>query len=456
MHAGVIGEVNLFERLTSRLSDVLGRLTGIGLIRESHVREAMRDIRRALLEADVSIGVVKELTASIAERALGEKVLGSLKPGQQIVKIVHDEITEILGGADGGFVVPGNRPLVVLLMGLQGSGKTTTAAKLARWFGSAPGGGERSILVAADLRRPAAAEQLRVMAERSGALFHSTEEAGGPDLGTLIGTALRRVGSGEAGVAVIDTAGRLHVDREMLDELAEIRDMSDPGLSLLVLDGLSGQDALNVAREFDENAGFDAAVLTKMDGDSRGGAALSFRAVTGKPIAFVGTGEGPDGLEPFDPSRMSGRILGMGDVVALVEKARRVVDEKEAVDLLERAGRGSFTLDDFVDQIRKLRKMGSLADILAMLPRGSVDAGLVPDDGALARMEAMICSMTPGERRRPDIIDGSRRRRIARGSGTTVSEVNRLLRDFVAMRKMLKRGMTAGRDGRQFIRRIWR
>ena len=420
----------------------------------------MREVRRALLEADVNLTVVRDFVSEASERATGEKVLSGIKPGQQVVKVVHDQLVELLGGSEDVFSLPSERPLVVLLMGLQGSGKTTTAAKLARWLvGTAGLGAGECMLVAADLRRPAAVEQLKVLAGKCGASFHSPVEAGSEDVHDVVRTALERGSAGEAEAVILDTAGRMHVDREMLKELATIGTEATPGLSLLVLDGLSGQDALNVASEFDAGVGFDAAILTKMDGDSRGGAALSFRSVTGKPIALLGTGEGLDGLEVFDPGRMARRILGMGDVVGLVERAREAMDEEQAREVLQRAGKGEFTLEDFSSEIGRLRKMGSLGELAAMLPGGARMRRMpVPDDRYLVRTEAIISSMTPGERRRPSIIDGSRRRRIASGSGTSVAEVNRLLKDFRALKSILGR-MRSGRGSAglgELIHRMWR
>ncbi|MBN1434772.1 signal recognition particle protein [Candidatus Fermentibacterales bacterium] len=448
----------MFDRLASRLGEAFRRLTGRGVVSESDLREAMRNIRRALLEADVNTAVVKSFVENVSGKALGERVLSSVTPGQQIIGIVHDELVKLLGGEERPFALPPGRPLVVLLLGLQGTGKTTTAAKLARWIETRSGGRERSMLVAADLQRPAAVEQLRVMAERCGSLFHfAPGGASGPDrVKELVAEAVERAASGEASAVIVDTAGRLHVDEEMLANLRSIKAACEPGLSLLVLDGLSGQDALGVAAGFEHSVGYDAAVLTRMDGDSRGGAALSFRAVTGKPVAFVGTGEGIENLEPFDPGRLAGRILGMGDVVSLVERAQKAVgDESEAREMLERAARGSLTLDDFLGELSRLRKLGSIQEVLSMLPLGGRSKIPVPDEAHLSRMEAMIRSMTPEERRRPEIIDGSRRRRIASGSGTSVPDVNRMLRDFRAMKNLMK-GMRPGAKLPDSIYKTWR
>jgi signal recognition particle subunit SRP54 len=433
----------VFDRLAERLSETFKALSGRGVLTEANVSDAMREIRRALLEADVNFKVAGDFVARAREKALGERVLKSLTPGQQVVKIVHDQLVELLGEGGQDLSFSGSPPHVVLLCGLQGSGKTTTAARLAWWLARKKN--RRSLLAACDLQRPAAVDQLEVMAGRAGAGFYCDRSLGDP-------AAVAREAVNQARIqyydtVIVDTAGRLHVDRDLMDELVRVKDAVRPEETLLVLDGLTGQDAVKVAVQFQEQTGFTGAVLTKMDGDSRGGAALSFTAVTGMPVKFVGTGEGVDGLEVFDARRLAGRILGMGDVVGLAEKAQEGFDREEAVKLEKKLRNNDFTLEDFADQIRKIRKMGSLSDILAMLPAGLRPAQADMDTGSLVRFEAVIGSMTPQERRRPELINGSRRKRIAMGSGTRVSEVNRLLSQFRDMKKMMKRMKTMKRPG---------
>lgn len=433
----------MFDRLTERLSETFRNLSGRGVLTEANITDAMREIRRALLEADVNFKVAGRFVNETMEMALGEKVLKSLSPGQQVVKIVHDQLVELLGRESSDLSFTGSPPHVILLCGLQGSGKTTTAARLAWWLARKKN--RRSLLVACDLQRPAAIDQLAVMAGKAKAGFYSDRSQKDP--AAVAKEALNQARLQHFDTVIIDTAGRLHVDQDLMDELVRVRDAVKPGEILLVLDGLTGQDAVNVALKFQERTGFTGSVLTKMDGDSRGGAALSFAAVTGKPIKFLGTGEGVDGLEVFEPRRMAGRILGMGDVVGLVEKAQESFDEEEALKLQKKLKTSDFTLEDFADQMKKIRKMGSLGDILAMLPAGIRPAGVDMDTGMFVRMEAIISSMTPRERRRPEIINGSRRKRIAMGSGARVSEVNRLLSQFNDMKKMMKRMKTMKRSG---------
>lgn len=405
------------------------------MVTESDVREAMREIRRALLEADVSIGVARDFVDRVSEKSLGERVLKSLTPGQQIVKIVHEELVELLGSNQSPPDFGGRPPAVVLLAGLQGSGKTTTAARLAAWASKKRG--MRPLVAACDLQRPAAIDQLEILAGQAGAGFYCNRASSDP--AAVAGEALEHARRRLYDLLIVDTAGRLHIDPEMMEQLRSVRDAVSPRETYLVLDGLSGQDAVNVALEFERRAGYTAAVLTKMDGDSRGGAALSFKAVTGKPVRFVGTGEGVEGLEVFDPARMAGRILGMGDVLGLVEKAQESFDRTEAEKLEKKLRRAEFTLEDFAGELGRLRKMGSMSELLAMLPGGMIPAGAGFDPARFRRMEAIIGSMTPRERRKPEIIDGSRRKRIARGSGTTVRDVNRLLQEFRTMQTMLKK-----------------
>ena len=442
----------MFEKLTGRLNETFKSLTGRGILTEEDVNQALREVRRALLEADVSFRVVKSFIQAVSEQAIGEKVLNSLKPGHQVIKIVHDEIVKLLGGFQEGFEVSGKSPVVLLLMGLQGSGKTTTAARLAYWLLQKRG--KRCMLVAADLKRPAAIRQLEILSEQAGASFFKLEGAKSPI--TVIEAAIENAKKQFHDVVLVDTAGRQHVDEHMMEELAVIRKTASPEKTILVLDGLSGQDVVNVAQEFETAVGYDGAIITKMDGDSKGGATLSFKAVTGKPILFSGNGEGIDGIEYFIPERMADRILGMGDIVGLAEKAQSVIDEKEKIQLEEKLRKNSMDLDDFARELSRLRKMGSLGDIISMIPGAAKHMNSMPDENSLKRIEAIIQSMTPVERKKPEIIDGSRRKRIARGSGTTVRDVNRLLGEFRTMKSMMKK-MKSGKLGIPgLFRQVWR
>ncbi len=424
----------MFDKLSSRLGDTFRSLSGRGVLNEKNIADSMREVRIALLEADVNFKVAKDFVKEVTLKASGEKVLKSLTPGQQVVKIVNDQLVELLGGSGEKLQLTGKPPHVILLLGLQGSGKTTTAARLAWHLQKRQN--RRCMVVAADLQRPAAIDQLEVMAGKAGAAFHCDRQQKEPSL--VVKEALNQAALQYHDVVIVDTAGRLHIDEPLMEELKRVREVSKPDESLLVLDGLSGQDAVNVAVEFQKQIGFTGAVLTKMDGDSRGGAALSFRAVTGKPIKFMGVGEGVEGLEEFDPSRLAGRILGMGDIVGLAEKAQEMFDEKEAVKLQKKLRTNSFNLEDFRKELKKIRKMGSLAELVAMLPSGMRPAGIDLDQSQFTRMEALMDSMTARERLKPEIINGSRRKRIARGSGTTVQDVNRLLKEYRTMKKMMK------------------
>jgi signal recognition particle subunit SRP54 len=434
----------LFDKLSDRLGQTFRNLSGRGVLTESNISEAMREIRRALLEADVNFKVAKKFVSDVTELALGERVLKSLTPGQQIVKIVNDRIVELLGTTAEKLELSGKPPHVILLLGLQGSGKTTTAARLAYLLQRKQN--RRCMVVAADLQRPAAIDQLEVMAGKAGVSFYCDRNVKDP--AEVVKDAIHQASMQYSDVVIVDTAGRLHVDNDLMEELKRVKSVARPDESLLVLDGLSGQDAVNVALEFDERIGFTGAVLTKMDGDSRGGAALSFRAVTGRPIKFAGIGESVKGLEEFDPSRMAGRILGMGDIVGLAEKAQEMFDEKEAAKLQKKIKSNSFNLEDFRKELTKIRKMGSLNELMAMLPKGMRPAAADIDSSQFTQMESLINSMTARERLRPEIINGSRRKRIAKGSGRTVNDVNRLLKEFRTMKKMMKqmrstRGMAA-------------
>ena len=437
----------MFQDLSDRLEGVFRKLRGRGKLTEKDVNDALREIRRALLEADVNYKVAKQFVDRVREKAVGQEVLKSVTPAQQVVKIVHDELTALMGGRESGLRFGNIPPTGIMLVGLQGSGKTTLAGKLARYLQKK---GHRPLLVAADVRRPAAVKQLQVVGEAVGVPVFAKE---GADAVTVCVEAVAAARQGGRDVAIFDTAGRLHVDQELMQELAEIRDRVKPQEVLLVADAMTGQDAVNVAQEFLRHLDYDGIVLTKLDGDARGGAALSMRAVTGKPIKFVGVGEKFDALEKFHPDRMASRILGMGDVVTLVERAQQAVDEEKARKLEKRLRHSEFTLEDFLEQLQQIKKMGPLEEILGMIPGMSSRKmrGLQVDDRALVRIEAIINSMTREERRRPQIIDGSRRRRIARGSGTSVQDVNRLLRDFESMRKMMRRfGRGKGLPGLPF------
>jgi len=425
----------LFENLTDRLSDAFRKLTGRGVLTESDIRQAMRLVRRALLEADVNFKVARQFTHDVSEKAIGEKVLKSLAPGKQVIKIVSDEMVELLGRERSPLQLSGKPPLVFLLIGLQGSGKTTTAARLAWWLSEKKG--KRVLLAACDLQRPAAIDQLEKVAADANAGFYGRRDTKDPV--EVLKGAVSEARLKAWDIVIADTAGRLHVDDDLMSELEDVSRVADASETLLVLDGLSGQDAVNVAVEFQERIGFTGAIITKMDGDSRGGAALSFRAVTGKPIKFLGTGESVKGLEPMEPERLAGRILGMGDVVGLVEKAQEAFDINEAQKLEKKLISNSFTLEDFAKELKRIRKLGSLSDLLGMLPSNMKPAGMDIDESQFTRMSAIIGSMTVRERHHPEIINGSRRKRIAMGSGTKVNDVNRLLREFRTMKKMMKR-----------------
>jgi signal recognition particle subunit SRP54 len=432
----------MFEALTDKLQGVFSGLSGRGKLTEADIDKAMRAIRLSLLEADVSLPVVRRLTEAIRARASGAEVMTSLTPDQQVVKIVNEELTALMGGEGARLPTASRPPTVLLMAGLQGSGKTTCCAKLARLLRTE---GRAPLLVACDVQRPAAAEQLAVLGEQVGVPVWR-EDGTDP-------VAIAKHGVAEArrtarDVVIVDTAGRLTIDEEMMAQLVAVRDAVEPTAVLLVLDAMTGQTAVDVARSFSDAVQFDGVILTKLDGDARGGAALSVRAVTGTPILYVGTGEKIDALEPFYPDRMASRILGMGDVLSLIERAQQTVDVDEAKRLEERVKGGSLTLEDFLSQIRQIRKMGPLGQVIGMIPglrQASKLKDVDIDDRELDRVEAIIQSMTPAERRKPDMINGSRRRRIAAGSGTTVQEVNRLLAQFKQMQKMMKRFGKGGR-----------
>ena len=426
----------MFDTLSARLTQIFDRLRGYGRLTEENIQEALREVRVALLEADVNFKVVKGFVERVRDKAVGQDVFRSLTPGQQVVKIVHDELVELLGGSGHRLQMAPHPPTVIMLIGLQGSGKTTSAAKLGRHFQRQ---GQHPLLVAADVHRPAAVEQLRTLGAQlqmpvAGSATQEPLEICREALDTAANRGLSPV--------ILDTAGRLHIDEPMLEELRALKNEVHPHHVLLVVDAMTGQDAVTMAERFNAAVGIDAVVMTKLDGDARGGAALSVRQVTGRPIAFVGLGEKVDALEPFHPERMASRILGMGDVVSLVEKAQAQVDEAKAEALAKKIREESFTLEDFADQLRQLRSMGPLGEILEMIPFFKGAKGLPTElrgqETELNRYEAIIGSMTREERADPQIISGSRRNRIARGSGTTVPDVNRLLKQFAQAKKMMR------------------
>jgi signal recognition particle subunit SRP54 len=423
----------MLQGLSDRLGAIFQRLRSRGKLTESDVSEVLREVRIALLEADVNLKVVKDFIASIRERAVGAEVLESLTPAQAVVKIVHDGLVEMMGGQLAPLRFAPTGVTVVMLAGLQGSGKTTHAAKLALYCKDQ---GRRPLLVACDIYRPAAITQLQVLGEQNGIPVFAQA---GADPVTIAANALdeaRRVGNG---VVILDTAGRLQIDDALMRELENIRDRVHPNETLLVVDSMAGQEAVNVAVEFDRRLAITGTVLTKMDGDSRGGAALSIRAVTGKPVKFIGTGEKVTALEPFHPDRLVSRILGMGDVLTLIEKSQTVYDESKAKEIAQKFRRQSFTLQDFLDQLRAVKKMGSLGDIAKMIPGlGKLVSNNPIADSQVSRTEAIICSMTPLERSDPKILNASRRRRIAKGCGLQVQDVNQLIKQFDASKQMMK------------------
>jgi signal recognition particle subunit SRP54 len=426
---------SVFDALSDRLQAALGDVRSRGKLTEDDVNKAMRQVRLALLEADVNFKVVKQFTEAVKERALGADVLQSLNPGQQVVKIVSDELTELMGGSGRELALAKPGPTVILMAGLQGSGKTTACGKLARHLREEHG--MDVALAACDVYRPAAVDQLVKVGGQAGA--HVYEQGTGRNPVDIAEWALDQAKSDRRDALIIDTSGRLHVDEELMKELAEIKKRTKPHDVLLVVDAMTGQDAVNVAEQFSEQAGFDGVVLSKLDGDARGGAALSVKAVTGKPILYASTGEKLGDFERFHPDRMAQRILGMGDVMTLVEKAERQIDERQAQELERKIRREEFTLDDFLDQMKQVRRMGPIGNLLKMMPGVGQQLGsLNVDEKELDRLEAIILSMTPAERANPKMIDGSRRRRIARGSGTNVQAVSQLIKQFTQMKKLMK------------------
>ncbi len=432
----------MFEDLSQKLETVFKRLRGQGKITESNVADSMREVRRALLDADVNYKVAKQFVEDVQKRAVGQEVLTSITPGQLIVKIIHDELVKLMGSSKADIRLSPSPPTVVMIAGLQGSGKTTFCAKLANHLKSK---GRHPLLVAADIYRPAAIEQLRLLGNQ---IDVPVVSGGENDAVAIAQGALDYARQNARDIVIIDTAGRMHIDEEMMKEVEEIKNRVEPHEILFVVDSMTGQDAVNTAKAFHDRLDYDGVVLTKLDGDTRGGAALSIRSVVDKPIKFVSVGEKLDALEPFYPDRMASRILGMGDIVTLVEKAQEQFDERQAQKLEEKIRKSQFTFEDFFDQIQQIKKMGSLGDILGMIPGvGKAIRNVDVDEKAFVKIEAIINSMTKEERQKPNVINGSRRKRIAMGSGTTVQDVNRLLKQFSEMQKMMKQ-MTRGKHGR--------
>ncbi len=436
----------MFQGLSDRLNEIFKRVRGYGRLSEENIAESLREVRLALLEADVNFKVVRSFLERVRERAVGRDVLESLSPGQQLVKVVYEELTALMGGAASRLQTAGQPPTVLMLVGLQGSGKTTTAGKLASLLRQQ---GRRPLLVAADLQRPAAQEQLATLGRTLGVDVYRA--SGATSVVAVCREAVSQARSRLLDPVILDTAGRLHIDAALMEELRAIKEEVKPTETLMVLDAMTGQDAVNSASSFHQALSLTGTILTKLDGDTRGGAALSIRSVTGMPIKFIGVGEKLDALEVFHPDRMASRILGMGDVLGLVEKAEQSFDVKQAATLQKKLKAQTFTLEDFRDQLRQLRGMGPLEQLIGMVPGLSRLKGL-PDgmeqERELKRVEAIIDSMTPGERQRPEILNGSRRKRIAAGSGTSAADVNRLLKQFTEMQKMMRQLMQGGKGGR--------
>jgi signal recognition particle subunit SRP54 len=429
----------MFEDLTERLDKVFRNLRGVGKLSETNIRDSLQDIRRVLLDADVHIQVVRDFLTRVEEKAVGQDVLKSVLPAQLIVKIVHDELVVLLGEKESRLTTSSQPPTVYMIVGLQGSGKTTLCAKLARHLKTK---GKRPLLVAADLQRPAAQDQLQVLGDSIGVPVYRGESK---DPVAVCEGALKHAKRISLDPIILDTSGRLHVDDELMAELVRIQKITHPTEILFVADGMTGQDAVNSAKAFHDRLQFSGSVLTKLDGDTRGGAAISIRSVTGKPLKFVSVGEKLDALEPFHPDRMAGRILGKGDIVSFVEKAQQTIDEEKATKLEAKLRKADFTLQDFYDQLQQIKKMGSLQSLLGMIPGiGAQVKNMQVDERAMKHMEALILSMTPDERNRPDVLNARRRRRIAAGAGLTVQHVNRLVQQYDQMVAMMKRLRKAG------------
>jgi signal recognition particle subunit SRP54 len=439
-----------FEGLSDRLQQTLKKIRGKGKVTEEDVKEMMREVRLALLEADVNFKVVKEFINNVKERAVGQEVLKSLTPGQQVIKVVNEELTRLMGGEQSKLIMSNRPPTVMMMVGLQGAGKTTHTGKLAKHLQKQ---NRNPLLVAADIYRPAAIKQLQVLGEQ----IKTPVFALGTEVSPVEITkqALAKAKEEHHDVVIIDTAGRLHIDEQLMSELNQIKEIAKPDEILLVIDAMTGQEAVNVAESFNQQLELTGLILTKLDGDTRGGAALSVKSVTGKPIKFVGMGEKLDALEPFHPDRMASRILGMGDMLTLIEKAQETVDKEKAAELERKIRKMEFTFEDFLDQMEQVRNMGPLDDLLAMMPGANKVKGmknLKVDEKALKKIEAIVQSMTKHEKQQPDIINASRRKRIAMGSGTTVSDVNRLIKQFADMKKMMKQmtQMGAGKKKKGF------
>lgn len=430
-----------FEGLAEKLQNVFSKLTRKGKLTEADIKASMREVRLALLEADVNYTVAKKFVQNVSEKAVGEQVLNSLTPGQQVIKIVRDELTEILGGTRTGIQISPKPPTVILMAGLQGAGKTTMCGKLALHFKNE---GKRPLLVACDVHRPAAKDQLKIVGKSVDVPVFSLDSDDAPFIAS---SAIAEASNSFNDIVIVDTAGRLHIDAEMMEELKEIKKKIDPDEVLLVVDAMTGQDAVNAAKAFNEEVELTGVILTKIDGDARGGAALSVKDVTGKPIKFVGTGEKMGDLEPFYPDRMATRILGMGDVLSLIERAEKNIDEKKAMETLERMKSQQFNFNDYLENIEQVRGMGSMQDILGMIPGGNKLKNMEIDEKQFTRIEAIIRSMTKQEREEPSIINGSRRKRIAAGSGVSIQEVNKLISQFDQMKKMMK--MMTSKKGRK-------
>ncbi|MEJ9211040.1 signal recognition particle protein [Bacillus smithii] len=436
-----------FEGLAERLQNTIQKIRGKGKVSEADVKEMMREVRLALLEADVNFKVVKDFVKKVSERAVGQEVMKSLTPGQQVIKVVKEELTELMGGEQSQIAVAKRPPTVVMMVGLQGAGKTTTTGKLANLLRKKYN--RKPLLVAADIYRPAAIKQLETLGKQLNMPVFSLGDQVSPV--EIAQKAIEKAKEEHYDYVLIDTAGRLHIDENLMQELKQIQSLTKPDEIFLVVDAMTGQDAVNVAQSFDEQLGITGVILTKLDGDTRGGAALSIRSVTGKPIKFAGMGEKMDALEPFHPERMASRILGMGDVLTLIEKAQASVDEEKAKQLEQKIRTMSFTLDDFLDQLGQVRSMGPLDELLKMIPGMNRIKGLNNiqiDEKQISHVEAIIRSMTKEEKEHPEIINSSRRKRIAKGSGTTIQEVNRLLKQFEEMKKMMKQ-MTSMQKGKK-------
>ena len=432
----------MFEALSEKLERIFKKLKGRGLLREEDIVSALKEIKMALLEADVNFKVVKDFTERVRVKAIGKEVTESITPGQQVVKIVYDELCSLMGGKHSKINLSPNPPTVLMLVGLHGSGKTTTTAKLAKGFKK---DGRRPVLVAMDTARPAAIDQLITLGAQIDVPVYSTRAGDSPI--RICADAIKNANSEGRDVVILDTAGRLHIDEQLMKELEEIKKEAKPKEILLVADAMTGQDAVNIAKSFDNRLNIDGIILTKMDGDARGGAALSMIAVTGKPVKFIGAGEKIEALEPFYPERMASRILGMGDIVSLVEKAQEAVNIKEAVKLQKKLSENKFTFEELKDQLSQIRKMGPLENILSMIPgMGKQIKGMSVNDKELVKIEAIINSMTKQERGNYVIISGSRKKRIAMGSGTTVADVNRLIKQYLQMKKMLKMFKSGGQS----------